>query len=56
MLMGLFSLIGTLAAGFLTDWPGLINVLNTQAVGYMVAGLLVLLVLSRGRICYPSFG
>lgn len=49
MLMGLFSMMGTLAAGFLTDRLGLINVLNTQAAGYMIAGLLVLVLLPRGR-------
>jgi MFS family permease len=47
MLMGLFALVGTIAAGFLTDRLGLITVLNIQAAGYVLAGLIVLVLLPR---------
>lgn len=49
MLMGLCALIGTIAAGFLTDHLGLITVLNVQAAGYVCAGLLALSLLPRER-------
>ena len=53
MLMGLFSMLGTLAAGFLTDHLGLITVLNIQAAGYVCAGLLVLVLLPREKKPWP---
>lgn len=49
MVGGLFSLVGTLTAGFFTDRLGLITVLNIQAAVYMVAGLLVVVLLPRGK-------
>jgi MFS family permease len=49
MVGGLLSLVGTLTAGFFTDRMGLIIVLNVQAAGYMVAGLLVVVLLPRGN-------
>ena len=49
MLMGLFALIGTITAGFLTDHLGLITILNIQAAGYVFAGLLVIILLPREK-------
>ncbi|HEX9067716.1 MAG TPA: MFS transporter [Ktedonobacterales bacterium] len=47
MTMGLFRLVGALAAGLLTDRLGLVRVLNIQGAGYVLAGLLGLLLLGR---------
>ena len=49
MVGGLLYLIGTVTAGFFTDGLGLLTVLNVQAAGYMVAGLLVLVLLPRAK-------
>lgn len=53
MTMGLFSLIGTLTAGFFTDHLGVITVLNIQAAGYVSGGLLVLALLPRKKDASP---
>ena len=53
MTMGLFALIGTLTAGFLTDHLGIITVLNLQAAGYVLGGLLVLTLLPREKHTPP---
>lgn len=53
MITGLLALIGTVTAGFFTDHLGLITVLNIQAVGYMVAGLLILVLLPRQKQLAP---
>lgn len=47
--MGLLGLIGAVIAGTLTDRFGLINVLNVQGAGYVVAGLLMVAFLPRAR-------
>ncbi len=47
--MGLLLLVGTVIAGTLTDHLGLIPVLNLQGMGYVVAGLLGLVLLPRPR-------
>lgn len=49
MISGLLALIGTATAGFFTDRLGLITVLNIQAAGYMIAGLLILVLLPRQK-------
>lgn len=49
MTMGLFGLIGTVTAGFLTDRLGIVTVLNIQAAGYVLGGLLVLALLPRQK-------
>lgn len=49
MTAGLFGLIGTISAGFLTDHLGVVTVLNIQAAGYMLGGLLILTLLPRER-------
>lgn len=49
MTMGLFGLIGTVTAGFLTDRLGIVTVLNIQAAGYVLGGLLVLVLLPRQK-------
>ena len=53
MITGLLALIGTVTAGFFTDHLGLITVLNIQAVGYIVAGLLILVLLPRQKQLAP---
>ncbi|HET8912426.1 MAG TPA: MFS transporter [Ktedonobacteraceae bacterium] len=47
MVTGLTYLVGTVAAGSLTDRLGVVTVLNLQAMGYMLAGILVLVRLPR---------
>ncbi|HKB48622.1 MAG TPA: MFS transporter, partial [Ktedonobacterales bacterium] len=47
MMAGLLGLLGTIAAGTITDHLGVVPVLNIQGAGYVVAGLLVLLLLPR---------
>jgi MFS family permease len=47
MVTGLLYLIGTLSAGVLTDHLGVVPVLNMQAAGYVLAGLLALMLLPR---------
>jgi MFS family permease len=49
MVTGLFYLIGTVTAGFFTNHLGVVTVLNLQAIGYMFAGLLVLVLLPREK-------
>ena len=49
MVTGLLYLIGTIIAGLLTDHLGVVPVLNMQAAGYIVAGLLALLLLPREK-------
>jgi MFS family permease len=49
MTMGLFALIGTLTAGFLTDHLGVVTVLNLQAAVYMLGGLMILVLLPRAK-------
>ncbi len=51
--MGLFGFIGTIIAGFLTDHLGLITILNIQAAGYIVAGLLIIALLPRAEATPP---
>lgn len=51
--MGLFAFIGTIIAGFLTDHLGLITILNIQAAGYIVAGLLIIALLPRAEDTPP---
>lgn len=43
--MGLMLLLGTITAGVVTDHLGVVPVLNIQGAGYVLAGLLVLLLL-----------
>ncbi|NUR07844.1 MAG: MFS transporter [Nocardioidaceae bacterium] len=50
----LATVVGTTAAGFLGDAVGIVPVLAVQGVGYVVAGLLVLVVLTRTREAAPS--
>ena len=50
MTAGLFALIGTITAGFLTDHLGVVTVLNIQAGGYVLGGLLILMLLPRERV------
>lgn len=47
--MGLLGLAGAVIAGTLTERLGLINVLNVQGAGYVVAGLLMIALLPRQR-------
>jgi MFS family permease len=47
MVTGLLYLIGTIFAGVLTDHLGVVPVLNMQAAGYVLAGLLALMLLPR---------
>lgn len=54
MTMGLFALIGTISAGSLTDHVGLITILNIQAAGYIVGGLLVIALLPRAKAAPPQ--
>lgn len=49
MTLGLFALLGTLIAGFLTDRIALITILNIQAAVYVLAGLLVIALLPREK-------
>ena len=49
MTTGLFALVGTITAGFLTDHLGIVTVLNLQAVGYVLGGLLILTLLPREK-------
>ena len=49
MTTGLCVLIGTLTAGFLTDHLGVVTVLNIQAAGYVLGGLLILVLLPREK-------
>jgi MFS family permease len=49
MTVGLFALLGTLIAGFLTDHIPLITILNIQATVYVLAGFLVLVLLPREK-------
>jgi MFS family permease len=49
MTAGLFALIGTITAGFLTDHLGVVTVLNIQAAGYVLGGVLILTLLPRER-------
>ena len=48
-IMGLMLLLGTITAGVVTDHLGVVPVLNIQGAGYIVAGLLVLLLLHGAR-------
>lgn len=47
--MGLFALIGTITAGFLTNHLGVVTVLNIQAAGCVFGGLLVIALLPRKK-------
>ena len=47
--MGLMLLIGTITAGVVTDHFGVVPVLNIQGAGYVVAGLLTLVLLRGAR-------
>jgi MFS family permease len=49
MTVGLFALLGTLIAGFLTDHIPLITILNIQAAVYVLSGLLVIALLPRQK-------
>lgn len=46
-LMALFGVVGILLAGTLTDRLGVVTVLNIQGAGYVLAGVLLLLLLPR---------
>ena len=52
--MGLLGLIGTVTAGTVTDRLGVVTVLNIQGAGYVVAGLLVIALLPRGKAAPES--
>jgi MFS family permease len=45
--MGLLGLIGTIAAGTVTDHLGVVTVLNIQGAGYILAGMLIVAQLPR---------
>ncbi|WIG60829.1 MAG: putative MFS-type transporter [Ktedonobacterales bacterium] len=47
MTMGLLGLLGSIIAGTITDHLGVVTVLNIQGAGYVVAGLLLLLLLPK---------
>jgi len=46
---GVLGLLGTITAGTVTDHFGVITVLSIQGAGYMVAGLLLILLLPRAH-------
>jgi MFS family permease len=43
------SLVGAALAGTLTDWLGVINVLTAQGAGYVIAGVIFILLVRRRR-------
>jgi MFS family permease len=49
MTTGLCFLVGAVAAGFLTDRLGVVTVLNIQAAGYILGGLLIIALLPREK-------
>ncbi len=51
--MGLLGLVGTLIAGFAGDRLGIVTVLNIQGAGYIIAGILALMLL-RGLVGIPK--
>jgi len=53
-LMALFGVVGILLAGTLTDHLGVVTVLNIQGGGYVLAGVLLLLLLPRGQHRSPQ--
>lgn len=53
-LMALFAVVGILLAGTLTDHLGVVTVLNIQGGGYVLAGVLLLLLLPRRQHRSPQ--
>jgi MFS family permease len=53
MTAGLFALIGTVTAGFLTGHLDVVTVLNIQALGYELGGLLIIALLPREKDTPP---